>query len=1545
MITLPAFDLRNDITHPYSGALGYKTSIYSNNRQLLVSKREVILIKGSTVSKKLTYDEDVVTSTYTTFSNSDSDALVVCLKKSAYLYFPDGTSYVVSFPFVLKKAFPFESGLILEKDQSQPNVNNFGHVDSPQFNAAKFLTLVDPIDDFKIVTTSSTSIISPLEEMMWFPKAKMTSICATYNPHDKSIILYHIRNSRSAKKSTSTKYQKHQKSLITTPNPSRILEDDNGAIDATHITSGSQPALSLNMDKKRTSTLLSGVSSMARMGSEPGFTEPTKSKSSFNALEFSAFRKDMILTRVDTLHPKARKSQLTVYGISYEDQEAIIVSNRSVKETYVYIFSHSSTSLIPRYQSCYTFRCNHAIPLNNINHPGWLLVLKNDHMLCMVHPFLDIHSPSIDLSGNYPGITTLLSSYDDELAILTNSGKTYIVTLVLEPSSALVQRCMQVFKYLSGSKLDQTVWAMWRSSLMLDGNKNDWKAFTSTLLAITYDFQKGTHCVRNEVTELLPQAKKLSEAFNLNYSFTDLIPYIVLSLHLIYEEMKLDALAEKSMNQVGVLLTQYIIWMGWHDKWTKYYMIDHQVMDKEVRFLLVLILEFPPNLLESLTSLFTHKIIRYLTFSQLVEESDSVDELITPRTHKILKLFELIVSPDFGPSDVVDLMCEFGITMSDLETYPAGIYVPLKECILICQENPAFEWNSKTLELVGRKDLSMLLNSKSQPVPLYNNFSNAANYATRRDVNNIVANILDKNDYVVAWDGQSEADRINITKLIFDQDRRYYEITTLLHQTRTQTATLVTDENIGEYDIVLLQRELAALVALRTLSIPMGRAALFFAGRMPLLTEKFPIPKFNLNTLIAPTMTNIILSEGTINEGINEWGYFHNGVSSGLSISKESKGISGSWIIFNKPPELNSQHAGFLLGLGLNGHLKKLEEWHIYNYLGPKHPLTSVGLLIGMAASLKGSMDNKLTKVLSVHAVALLPQGANDLNVPIMVQTAGLIGIGLLYLETQHRRMSEILLSQLHGSVFQNDNEEIHEGYRLSAGIALGFVNLGKGDDLRGLNDTHVIDKLLSLGTSMKDYQPVQELDKSSSGALLALGFIYMKTENKIIANKLKVPASEQLLDYVRSDLLLLRCVAKNLIMWESIGETIEWVESEIPESLLKKYSLGVIEVLDSDQLPYFNILGGACLSMAVKYASSHNIKARDTLLHFLDVMMVISMSPANNYDQKTAYNSASNIQNLLALCLSLVMAGSGDLETFRRLRILHSETHKEMGYGNYQAINMALGFLFLGGGQYAFANSNFAIACLLISLYPVYPNENTDHEIHLQALRHFWALSAEPRCLVIRDVNTRKASKIPVVLHLKNGEVIETVSPCLLPHLDEIISISTKSPDHFNVKVDFELNSEYLEIFKKSLTIFVYKRRNYQLLKSSVNELLNNENKLLQIQNGEIRVNSDVFKFLNLNLMKNSNDFEKQVFLYESISDHSESDPQVNSSGLSIFNIIDNKIELERMATKPKSIQDLWNIKLLFAFSDRLLNDQLHYVSLDFIEQLKQQVWDLANN
>lgn len=1512
-LTLPALDLRSDVKSPYASA-GGKPLLFKG-RQLLVFKREVVLLEGTSVSRSLRYNDDVVSATCTVFQSSPETALVVCLRKAAHVYYPDGRAYVVSFPFVLRKAFPFESGLVLEKDQNQGP--------SAAFLAARLLTLTDPLGDFRAVGTSLTSVVAPHEELMCFPRrglGKTAFLCATYSAHDRSLAIYHIRLApRNAPGGPRRPAPRRKHLLMSTPNPSRILEDEEPA----------QTVLSVNMEKKRTSTLLSGASSMARMGLEP--MEAVK------PVDF-ALRKDMILTKMDTLHIKAKRSKISVFNVSFEDHEALVVANRAMAIVQTYIFQSLGTN--PRYSSCYTVECLDAIPLNCDDHPGWLAVLKDDHTLVTVHPFLDIVSPAIDLSQSFPPLSRLLSSSGEDVAVQAVSFKSYTLKLILEPSNDAVRRCLQSLRYLSGSKVNQMMWVLWRSGLMLDEQKDDWNAFAAALLAVVFPFEKESHegIAENAVTSLLPHAKRLNDVFSIGYSFSDLVSYIVLALHLVYEEMRLDSLNSEHALSLGTLLTQLTVWMGWPDLWTRYYAVEGRNIDRKVRFLLEYFLERPPNLLASLATMLGGNSARYFTFSQLVEESEAVDVLITPRTHQILRLFELLVAPQAGPGAVVDLMCEFGIKISDLETYPAGVYFPLKECISMCQENPAFEWNSSRLELVGRKDLSTLLGT-GEHTPLYS--SKSGDGTGRKDINAILGPILDKHDTVVAWDGQLEADRINVTKLIFDYDRRYYEITTLLHQTRMQTAFLAVEEGVSEYETVVLQRELAALVALRTLSLPLGRAPLFYAGRMPLLTEKFPIPKFNLSTVIAPKMATIVVREGTdaLSKSITEWGHFHNGVSLGLSISRDLKGINGSWLIFNKPPSLNAQHAGFLLGLGLNGHLKRLEEWHIYNYLGPKHPLTSVALLVGMAASLRGSMDTKLTKVVLVHAVALLPQGANDLNVPVVVQTAGLVGIGLLYLETQHRRMSEILLSQV-GGVFADDSD-IHEGYRLAAGLALGLVNLGKGDDLRGLNDAHVVDRLLALAVLMRDYQPAQDLDKATSGAVLALGFIYMRTGNVLVAAKLRVPSAEPLLDYVRPDLLLLRCLARNLVLWDQIRPTQTWVDTEIPALLRQRWSSRLL-VLDSDQAPYFNLLGGACLLIALKYASTGNTEARDTVLHYLDRMISVTRSPETNYDQKMAFHSAVGTQSLLALCLAVIMAGTGDLETLRRLRVLHSDTRKDMGYGNYMAVNMALGFLFLGGGQYAFSDSNFAVACLVVLLYPVFPGEGAE-EVHLQALRHFWALAVEPRCLVIRDVHTRKPLKVPVTITYRSGRVVEALSPCLLPLLSEIGSVSTRSGEHFPVEIDFDLNSEYLEVFKRLLTIYVYRRRNHELLQMSVRALLQNENRQLQASNGELHVDSDIARLLSLLVMKGVAPFEKLVFLHESSARDDDYDPAAVGLGLLVFNIIDNKIELQRMAEKPKNVQDLWSLRVVFAYADRVLQNGTHYVGAAFVEQLKQQVWQLA--
>ena len=212
--------------------------------------------------------------------------------------------------------------------------------------------------------------------------------------------------------------------------------------------------------------------------------------------------------------------------------------------------------------------------------------------------------------------------------------------------------------------------------------------------------------------------------------------------------------------------------------------------------------------------------------------------------------------------------------------------------------------------------------------------------------------------------------------------------------------------------------------------------------------------------------------------------------------------------MYNKPgQELSNRHAGFLLALGLNGHLKGVAKWVAFKYLTPKHTMTSIGLLLGLAASYMGTMDSLITRLLSVHATRMLPRGAAELNLSPLTQTSAIMGIGLLYCNSQHRRMSEIMLSEIEHVDDEDEEEPLRsECYRLAAGFALGFINLGKGNDLKGLHDMRLTEKLIAHATATKNVEIVHILDRAAAGAVMAIALIFMKSEDQIVARKIDVP-------------------------------------------------------------------------------------------------------------------------------------------------------------------------------------------------------------------------------------------------------------------------------------------------------------------------------------------------------------------------------------------------------------------------------------------------------
>lgn len=659
-------------------------------------------------------------------------------------------------------------------------------------------------------------------------------------------------------------------------------------------------------------------------------------------------------------------------------------------------------------------------------------------------------------------------------------------------------------------------------------------------------------------------------------------------------------------------------------------------------------------------------------------------------------------------------------------------------------------------------------------------------------------------------------------RALFKDDRRLNEAQDLLSTQKARLVRLDPDPSWTESEYLERQKEFVSNIAGGTLAIPAGRGLLYYSLRFPLITQKFHIGGFNLNCIVKPTNVTVGVDKSLFTEEKVCWGFFHQGVAAGLAISPHAKGIDTSWILYNKPgQELSNRHAGFLLALGLNGHLKDVAKWVAFKYLTPKHTMTSIGLLLGLAASYLGTMDSLITRLLSVHATRMLPRGAAELNLSPLTQTSGIMGIGLLYCNSQHRRMSEIMLSEIEHIDEEDEEEPLRsECYRLAAGFALGFINLGKGNDLKGLHDMRLTEKLIMQATATKNVDIVHILDRAAAGAVMAIAFIFMKTEDQMVARKIGVPDSILQFDYIRPDILLLRTVARNLILWSQIEPTFAWIQRNLPASYRSRYKLQGTVKLKSTDLPFFSILAGLCFSIALRFSGSASSKVRDLLLHYLDQFIRITRIPSSTrmqpdaaapYDEELARTNARMCQDVVALSVAIVMAGTGDIPVLRRLRSLHGRDDPDTPYGSHLAAHLAIGSLFLGCGTATFGSSNMAIAALLVAFYPIFPTNVMDNRSHLQAFRHFWVLATEQRCLVTKDVLTGQPVSVPVLIKMKQSlstdAVIYKTAPCLLPPLDQISSLSTAcGPQYWDVELDFR-DEKLRQAFSSTLSIYLRKR------------------------------------------------------------------------------------------------------------------------------------------
>ncbi len=792
---------------------------------------------------------------------------------------------------------------------------------------------------------------------------------------------------------------------------------------------------------------------------------------------------------------------------------------------------------------------------------------------------------------------------------------------------------------------------------------------------------------------------------------------------------------------------------------------------------------------------------------------------------------------------VVESMVKHGFRRHDLSCLILGIRLPLMQVLSLYRDVVPADSPTRVLELLGRTDLVALSQMENARNPGAEKLFSSYNWydtATMKSRDGILESVSDSDGLLSLQKGG---------KLVFSDDQRLSEACRLLSSTRVPSIRAAGPVDASDVNKCTRQQAQLVLLCARIWATAVGRGMMTLGLVTPLLAEPIPIPPLATSGKVFPSgaMLNIDFERlGATELVYTTWPAFHNGVAAGLRLPAGRRaGITRTWIMYNKPSSFPSHsYGGFLLGLGLHGHLTTLSMTDVYEYLTQGQDTMTVGTLLGMAASYRGTADSACSKMLCLHVPSLLPPHLSSMEVSSTVRCAAIAGLGVLHMATGHRLMTEFLLNEIGRRCEPDRPPSDGDSYALTLGIALGMVDLGKGSD-GGLSDLKVSQRLKRFVVGGRHPAMVYEPAKSdiqwpnstlyqttqtccriqegesintsmtSPGASLALGLLYLRSGNETVANWLSLPNTHFELDRVRPDGLMPRVVAQALIMWDKVQPTEQWADAQVPEFMRREMTR-----MNEQQQPLYGeenghnvdswgihqahtyITAGACLALGLRYAGTSSLEARDAIMKKL-----MSLKSLREGVKSSTTRAGGQVQiaeekavihtacATAAIGLSMVMAGSGCVKCLRLVRELFVKTDAGTSFGQFMAFSEAIGLLFLGGGMATLGRSNECIAALVAAFYPYYPSFLSDNQFHLQALRHFYTLAVEQRGLSAVDVDSQESVSVPLSVRLRETVVnnvhcgcrvtsltpeMSLVTPCTLSEGRKIASIELKSERHF---------------------------------------------------------------------------------------------------------------------------------------------------------------------
>ena len=874
-----------------------------------------------------------------------------------------------------------------------------------------------------------------------------------------------------------------------------------------------------------------------------------------------------------------------------------------------------------------------------------------------------------------------------------------------------------------------------------------------------------------------------------------------------------------------------------------------------------------------------------------------------------------------------------------LSRLPFGVSAPLYQLLLDSRQEPLSALSPAALALIGRPELARM-----KLAQLASTRSSTASRPSLLELMETTAGRPQSPSQPLpvagaAGEGATDADgtllTLSLASFRFGSDLRLKQVRHLLRSTRLVSLALTRDRiteieaSNGSLDLQLEYQARLLLLARRILALPIARGMFTLSSFTPPVTTPFPIPPLTLSARLHPKPSVVELEATHLSFDFLDWPSFHNAAAAALRI-RPTTAITSAFIAYNRPQTLSYAHAGWLYGLGLMGGLACLTTSELYGYLSQHHDGVTIGLLLGLSACKRGSMDVTVSKVLCLHIPALLPPHLNT-EIGLLVKTAAVIGLGLLYQHSAHRLMTEVLLHTIHNrgeKETNRDKEQERSGYALAAGFGLGLVMLGRGGQAPGVSDLMVEDQLVmmlqggwrgkqgereggalmggeegaggerSQGNAKGGRGVLIDLDVTAPAATVALALMYLHSNNADIAAHLSIPHSHYEMDYVKADFLLLRSLARSLILVDDVRPTREWVEGQVPDvmkdnvrqmeqyepwreeggkgkmeeqkaigmddSVGEEHTTGgsddegeegergtgwggsseVIGQIDLDGLlldghgsagparrkaalveddddeegsdeedgedddvdyeacrqGYCNIIAGSCLALGMQWAGTADASVWRVVAYYVRCFRAIRMQHKDSFSAAAFSQHPSPLHHLdrqtletcllsCTLALAMLMAGTGDLPTLRLLLSLQQRVDERHTVARQQASFMAIGLLFLGGGEWSLKRGKEGAVGLLLSMFPFFgggagTNEN---RLYLQALRHLYTLSAECRAMKAVEVHSGQESYCSLRVVMKeDGRVLQLTTPCLLPHIADIASVRVEDADYWPIEATF---------------------------------------------------------------------------------------------------------------------------------------------------------------